>query len=173
MVQMRRVMVMGGLGSGKSTLAHDLAVRLGVPLLHLDAIYYRKGWVKRGEADFVRELEEFCAGDGWVTDGNYLPYCGVRAARADTLVFVDMPRWVCFGRIVRRSLRRMRWVRSDVPPESKNRVRWVFKTLIWGRLEELRAGILRVAEEHRKVRFVHVKSAAEVAAFLEGVGHGA
>ncbi len=41
---MKRVMVIGGPGSGKSTLARRLHAISGLPLFHLDQLYWRAGW---------------------------------------------------------------------------------------------------------------------------------
>lgn len=42
---MRRVMIVGHPGSGKSTLARAMGERTGLPVVHIDQIHWRPGWV--------------------------------------------------------------------------------------------------------------------------------
>jgi len=41
---MRRILVIGIAGGGKSTLALKLGEVLGLPVIHLDAIFWKPGW---------------------------------------------------------------------------------------------------------------------------------
>lgn len=43
---MKRVLIVGSPGAGKSTLAKKLAARTGLPLTHLDDLYWNAGWEK-------------------------------------------------------------------------------------------------------------------------------
>ena len=43
---MKRVLVIGSGGAGKSTLARRLGERLGLEVVHLDALYWQAGWVE-------------------------------------------------------------------------------------------------------------------------------
>jgi hypothetical protein len=45
------------------------------------------------------------AGDAWIADGNYHETLDLRLERADTLVVVDMPWWLCSGRALVRGCR--------------------------------------------------------------------
>lgn len=40
---MKRVMIFGGAGSGKSTLARKIGARTGLPVIHIDPIYWEPG----------------------------------------------------------------------------------------------------------------------------------
>ncbi len=42
---MRRIVVIGTSGSGKTTLARELAGRLNVPHIELDALHWKPNWV--------------------------------------------------------------------------------------------------------------------------------
>ena len=103
---MRRVSVVGNSGSGKSTLATSLAVVLGVPHLELDGVFHQPGWVPLPEDEFRRAVAAAVAGDGWVTDGNYSTVRPLVWARADTVVWLDLPRRTVMRQVVWRTLRR-------------------------------------------------------------------
>ena len=68
---MQRVLVIGSPGAGKSTLSHQLAERTGLPLHHLDQLFWLSGWVERDRDEGRAELAEVLAGERWINDGNY------------------------------------------------------------------------------------------------------
>jgi adenylate kinase family enzyme len=110
---MRRVHVVGTSGSGKSTVAAEVARRLGVAHVELDALHWLPGWTERPTAEFRRLLAEALAADGWVVDGNY----GDQArdlvwAAVDTVVWLDLPRSEVMRQVTARTLRR--WWRREV-----------------------------------------------------------
>jgi adenylate kinase family enzyme len=103
----RRVSVVGNSGSGKSTLARELAATLGVPHLELDSVYHQPHWEPLPLDEFQRVVAARAAEDGWVIDGNY----GSRVqplvwARADTVVWLDPPRYAVMRRVIWRTVRR-------------------------------------------------------------------
>ncbi|MEV4358218.1 hypothetical protein [Nonomuraea sp. NPDC049625] len=104
---MRRVSVVGNSGSGKSTLAAALAGRLGVPWLELDSVFHMAGWTPRPPEEFRAEVDAFTAGDGWVVDGNYSAVRDLVWSRADTVVWIDLPRPAVMRQLLVRTLRRM------------------------------------------------------------------
>src|ERR1700744_3085931 len=117
----RRVSVVGNSGSGKSTLAAALAGRLGVRFLELDSVYHQPGWVPLPAAEYRALVSEAVAGDGWVIDGNYSAVRDIVWARADTVVWLDLPRRTVMRRIIWRTLRR---IAGRIELWNGNRERW-------------------------------------------------
>jgi adenylate kinase family enzyme len=103
---MQRVLVVGASGSGKSVLAHSLAARLGAACVELDAIHHGPGWVPR--PTFAQDVDAATRGSAWVVDGNYSAVRELLWLRADTVVWLDLPRWLVEWQVVRRSL--ARWI---------------------------------------------------------------
>src|SRR5688572_22342824 len=99
---MERVLVIGSGGAGKSTFAKRLAERLGLPLVHLDAIYWRDGWIETPKEEWRGIVARLIGEPRWVMDGNYGGTMDMRLAAADTVIFLDMPRVVCLWRVVKR-----------------------------------------------------------------------
>jgi adenylate kinase family enzyme len=103
-----RVSVIGSSGSGKTTVALALAGRLAVPHLELDGVFHQPGWQQLDRETFQARVRSFTAGPRWVIDGNYVSH-GVAHlvwARADTIVWLDLPRWQVMAQVVPRTLRR-------------------------------------------------------------------
>lgn len=104
---MDRVVVIGTSGSGKSTFARTLAESFDLPLVELDAIHWMPGWEERPTEHFLEMVDAATSGERWVVDGNYSKARDVVWPRADTVIWLDYPRRVVMGRIVRRTLFRM------------------------------------------------------------------
>ena len=102
-----RVAVVGTSGSGKTTFADALARARGVARVDLDAINWQPGWrdLNRDDPDeFARRVSAAIAPDEWVSCGNYGKVRPLLLARATHLVWLDYPRAVVMGRVLRRSL---------------------------------------------------------------------
>jgi adenylate kinase family enzyme len=89
----RRVVVLGSGGAGKSRLALALGERAGLPVVHLDHIFWRPGWTPAPEEEAPSALSKVVAEDRWILDGKFLSRVGSeRLQRADTVVFLDLSR---------------------------------------------------------------------------------
>lgn len=102
---MERVLITGISGSGKTTLAKAVEARSGLPRHELDALHHGPGWVKRPE--FEADVEAFAAESRWVTEEQYHALLGdLLWSRADTLVWLDLPRSAVMRQVIRRSFGR-------------------------------------------------------------------
>jgi adenylate kinase family enzyme len=140
---MQRVLVIGPGGSGKSTVAKKIAGRLGLPLIHLDALYWQPGWRATAEKAWDEVVRELIAAPRWVIDGNYGGTLGARLARCDTVVFLDLPRATCLWRVVKRWLAFRGRSRPDMAPDCPERLSWEFVSWIWTYPWRRRPDILR------------------------------
>jgi adenylate kinase family enzyme len=102
----RRISVVGNSGSGKSTLARELAAALGVPHLELDGVFHQPGWTPLQADEFRQAVSAAVATDGWVIDGNYSAVRPLVWARADTVVWLDLPKRTVMRQVAWRTLRR-------------------------------------------------------------------
>lgn len=100
----QRVVVNGTSGSGKSTLARAIGERLDLPYVELDSLHHGPNWTPR--PSFTEEVEAFTHEKRWVTEFQYDVVRPLLMERADLFVWLDLPRHLVMGRLVRRTLRR-------------------------------------------------------------------
>jgi len=103
---MQRVVVVGVSGAGKTTLARELAMRLGVPHIELDALHWGPGWTEVPKDIRRARAEAVVAREGWTICGNYSALRDLIWPRADTVVWLDYPMRIVLWRVVLRSVRR-------------------------------------------------------------------
>lgn len=172
---MRRVSVIGTPGSGKTTVGRALAEAIGAPFVELDALFHLPDWGEPLPEEFRAKVGDAVAGDTWVVDGNYQAVQDVVWERADTVVWLDLPRGVTMRRLatrtVRRAVTRERLWNGNTEPlanfyrldPERNLLRWA-----WVKHPEYRTGYAAAASdpEHAHLRFVRLRTPAEVADLL-------
>jgi adenylate kinase family enzyme len=177
----RRISVVGNSGSGKTTLAARLAVALAVPHLELDGVFQQPGWQPLPLADFRARVADFAAGDGWVIDGNYSGVQDLVWARADTVVWLDPPRWRVMRQLVPRTLGRMArrtelwngnresWASLFRADPEVSILRWA-----WTQHGAIRAQYRRAQADpaRARLRFVRLATPAQVAEFTRRAAPG-
>jgi adenylate kinase family enzyme len=104
----RRVSVVGSSGSGKTTFAAQLAARLGVRHIELDAIWWGPNWTHLDAETFAAKVDEATSDEAWVCDGNFSAVRPIVLERADTVVWLDLPLGTCLARMLRRTMGRVR-----------------------------------------------------------------
>lgn len=167
---MRRIAVLGSSGSGKSTLARQLGEILGLPVVHMDVLFWRPGWVEAPEEEWRTLHDEAVRGDAWIIDGNYSRTWETRLPRADTIVFLDLPRWRCLWRVLWRRVRYAGRTRPDMAPGCPEKVDREFLAWVWQWHAQHRPRHLAALREYgREKDVVILRSPREVRAFLARV----
>jgi adenylate kinase family enzyme len=142
-----RIAVKGASGSGKTSLAAELARRLGVPHIELDALHHGPNWSEATADEFRARVRAAMDSnpDGWVIDGNYERKLDrLVTDAADTVVWLDLPLPILLVRLWRRTSHR---IRTNEELWNGNRESW--RTAIWGR-ESLFVWTIRSFFRHRR-----------------------
>ncbi len=104
----RFAIVASASASGKTTLGRELARRLDVPFVELDALHHGPGWTEATAEELRAKVEPIVAGAKWVVDGAYRNKLGdLVVEAADTVVWLDLPVRVWLPRLLRRTVRRV------------------------------------------------------------------
>ena len=174
----RRVSVVGTSGVGKSTVASALARVLGADFLELDSLQHQADWTPLPTPEFRARVALAAEGECWVIDGNYRRVQDIVWARADTVVWLDLPRRTVMRRVIWRTLRRIggrvelwngnreRWRNFFTLDKEESVIAWAWQTHASNRAR-YEAAIADPAYGH--LRFVRLRSPAEVRRFLRSV----
>jgi len=165
---MKRILVIGPGGSGKSTFATRLGERLNLEVNHLDRFYWQPGWVKPSPEQWLKTVEELVSRDSWVIDGNFSGTLELRARNCDTIVFLDLSRFVCLWRIAKRLLRYRNGTRPDMAEGCREKIDLDFVLWIWNYSRRSKPKVLRLLREYSQTKkIVRLRSRAEVERFLK------
>lgn len=169
---MKRVAVFGNTGGGKSTLAKKLAELTRLPLHPLDLIEYRVGVGKVPHQEYLRAHADLLLREEWIIDGyGSAASAWERFSKADTLVYINLPLVMHHWWVTKRLLKSPFVAPEGWPAGSPiwsstfscYRTIWLCHRRLTPKYRQL------VAEEAPSKRVHHLKSAAEMGAFLDAV----
>ena len=172
-----RISVVGTSGSGKTTVASEIARRLNIRHVELDALHWKPGWTEASLDEFRRQVDETTSEESWVVDGNYSKVRDIVWGKAETVVWLDLSFRVVFWRILRRTISR---ILTGEELWSGNRERlgaligpdsmplWVLKTY-WRRKKEY-PELLRSAD-YSHLLMIRLTSIQEIREWLDSLSH--
>ena len=160
---MKRVIVIGCPGSGKSTVSRALHNKTGIPLYHLDMMYWNADKTTVEKSVFLERLFAVLEKDEWIIDGNYGSTMELRMEACDTVIFLDYPLDVCLDGIRERRGK----PRSDMPwIETKEDSEFI--EFIKSYSEQQKPKVLELLEKYGDKNIVIFKSREQADAFLNG-----
>ena len=169
---MKRVLVIGGNGSGKSTMARELSLLTGLPLTHLDKLYWTDGWTARSDEEFDTLLLSELEREEWILDGTMRRTLSLRLSYCDTVIYLDFSGWRCFFGTLSRVIKNKGRTREDMGencPERLDRrtLKFIFGTLKYNKKNRKR--IYTAVSEHPNARLVVLKSRRQVKKYLDSI----
>jgi len=166
----KRVMVMGSSGSGKSTMAKRLGELTGLPVVHMDTIWWKPGWVSRPRDEVYAMHATAIAEPEWVFDGNYSSTHEERLARADTVIFLDFNRFVCLFRVIKRWLKHYGKQRPDITEGCPEKIDLPFLWFVFTHFPRKRKQLLSwLANIQPPKQAFHLKGNRAVRRFLQSL----
>ena len=166
-----RIAVIGSSGAGKSTFSRLLGEITGLPVVHLDRLYWHPGWVQTPREQWVEAQRETIEQDKWVIDGNYGSTMDMRLEAADTVIFLDFPRTLCLVRALKRRVQYHGRTRPDLGEGCEEKMDLEFLKWIWDFPKRERGNILSRldAASQRGKAIVHLRSPRQTDEYLRSL----
>ncbi|EPD49748.1 hypothetical protein HMPREF1210_03195 [Paenisporosarcina sp. HGH0030] len=140
----RKILIVGSGGAGKSTLSRQLGERLGLPVVHLDAMFWQPGWNPSPRPEFMERVKKELAKPEWIIDGNYDSTIELRAQYADLTIYLDFSNVVCLYRAFKRAWIYRGTTRPDMGKDCPEKIDWEFARWIWRYPKDARPEMLAV-----------------------------
>jgi adenylate kinase family enzyme len=168
-----RVLIAGVSGVGKTSLAKRVSDVLGIQHTELDALFHGEAWVPR--EGFLADVHALAAAEAWITEWQYAAARPILAARADLVLWLDLPFFtVTLPRVVRRTIRRrarreVLWNGNTEPPlrtfltDPEHIVRWA-----WTTRNKYRAEVPEFGSSRPQLTVVRLQSQRKVESWLAG-----
>ncbi len=161
----QRILLIGCGGSGKSTLARQLGQATGLPVVHLDQLFWRPGWQSVSKEEFDALLAAELAKDCWIIDGNFDRTIPMRLERCDTVIYLDLPRLTCLMGVIRRVITSYGRTRPDMGEGCPERFDLSFLKWVWNFNRDKRGKYLSLLEGCGKDVF-RIRSRRELPALI-------
>ena len=166
---MERILIIGCGGAGKSTLARQLGEKLNLPVVHLDRLYWKPGWVQESREEFDRKLAQELDKGRWILDGNFNRTMPQRMAKCDTVIYLDFPRVTCLLGVMKRILTTYGKVRPDMGDGCPERFDLEFLQWVWNYNKNNREQIYRLLDGANHAQKIILKNRYTVKQFLKNL----
>lgn len=151
---MQKVMIVGCSGAGKSTLANRLGEITGIPVIHLDALFWKPGWVATPRDEWSQVVKNLVKADKWILDGNYGRTLDIRISEADTIIFLDVARSAALFRVMKRRFQYRHRTRPDMADGCQEKIDLQFIKWIWNYRRRKRPAIIAKLDNVRSTKRV-------------------
>ena len=159
---MQKVIVIGCPGSGKSTFSRALHAATGLPLCHLDMLYWNADGTRVPKAVFLERLHQAMEKEAWIIDGNYSSTMELRMQRCDTVFFFDFPAEACLEGIRARKGKE----RPDMPGILSEEDDREFLDFIKSYTTAARPKVMELLDRYSHKRIIIFKSREQAGSFL-------
>jgi adenylate kinase family enzyme len=167
---LKRIMVIGAsAGAGKSTFARQLGEKTGIEVHHLDVLYWKPGWVESGLKEFSDAQREIVKKNQWIIEGNYSNTFEIRAAACDTVIYLEVPLYLCLYRVLKRWVTNLGKTRPDMAAGCREKMDRKFigfiVTTYGPRKRKMNERLDRFEAEGKKV--IVLKNRLDIGSYLE------
>ena len=167
---MERIIIIGCGGAGKSTLARQLGEKTGLPVVHLDQIFWSPGnWQHLDKETFDALLMAEMEKPQWILDGNYNRTIERRLEKCDTVIYLDFNRFICLAGWMKRVITNWGKARADMAPGCNEWFDPEFAKWIWNFNNQKRAIYLNMLSHLEDKKVYILKNRREVRRFLSQI----
>jgi len=153
---MKKVLILGCAGSGKSTFSKLLGQHKNLPVIHLDSLYWKPGWIESTEDEWDKIIDELIHEEEYVLDGNYTRTLKARLEEADTVFYFDYPRYLCLFRVIKRRILNHGKTRVDMAKGCKEKLDSEFIKWIWNFNTVNRPKIIKLLDQVKGQKQVYI-----------------
>ena len=164
---MERILIIGCGGAGKSTLARQLGKLTGLPVVHLDKLFWHPGWVESTKEEIDAKIAAALDEPQWIMDGNYNRTLPMRIQKCDTVIYLDFSRFACLMGVAKRVLTTYGTVRPDMAEGCPERFDLDFLRWVWNFNKNKREQYYRLLNEAEGVETIVLKNRRAVRKFLK------
>lgn len=162
----KRILIVGSSGAGKSTLSKLLSKKWDLPLIHLDTLFWKEGWVPTPKPEFREKNQAELEKDKWIIDGNFDSTLELRASYADLIIFLDFSKILCTYRVFKRALIYRGKTRPDMAPGCKEKIDVEFAKWVWRFPKDVRPHTLDILRNVKETDICILRNPKEVKGFL-------
>lgn len=164
---MERIMIIGCGGAGKSTLAKKLGEKTGLPVVHLDQIYWSPGnWQHLEKDEFDALLMQELQKPRWILDGNFNRTMELRLEKCDTVIYLDFNRITCILGWMKRVVKNWGTAREDMAPGCNEWFDPEFAKWLWNFNKLNRSRYLAILEKQKDKEVYIFRNRRQVRNFL-------
>jgi len=164
----QRILIIGCGGSGKSTFARKLGEATGLPVVHLDKLYWKPGWQPLSKDAFDALLKDELSSPRWIMDGNFDRTIPLRLERCDAVIFLDLPRMVCMMGVLKRVISSYGRTRPDMGDGCPEQFDLSFLKWVWNFNREKRDKYLALLASSGKAVY-RIRSRRELPALIRKI----
>ena len=166
---MERILIIGCGGAGKSTLAQQLGKKLNLPVVHLDKLFWKPGWVASPREEMNEKIRIELEKPQWIMDGNFNHTIPERIKYCDTVIYLDFGRLACLWGVCKRILTTYGTVRPDMGEGCPERFDLDFLKWVWNFNKKNRENYYRLLNETEGIQTIVLKNRRMVKRFLQSL----
>ena len=163
--KLNRIAIIGTPGSGKSTLALKLGPLLNIPVHHLDKHQF-DGKKKTDKETFMTIQKSLLTKNSWIIEGCSQSTFEMRIKEADTVIYLQFPRYLCFWRSFKRPFIQNKTLTDSGCIQGIN---WIFIKYIWNFEKKTNPVVNELKIKYPLVHFYTFKKQSDVDQFLKSL----
>lgn len=167
-MEAKRIAIIGIGASGKSVFARKVAERTKLPLFYMDRLFWKGNWKAVPEEEYLKKHQELVKKDSWIIEGYIEENMANRLSRADIVLYLDYPGWLCAWRVIKRWLMHRKVSRFELPKEALEKFSRKFIWIVFTRAE--RIGIEKSLSIAKPARVIRFRNTSDSDRFLLGQG---
>ena len=145
----------------------QLSEKLDIPVVHLDAIYWKPGWISSQKEEWEEKQRQALSGDKWIVDGNYISSIHLRLEQCDTVIFLNFSKYLCLYNVLKRYFQYRGKTRPDLNSDCPERIDFEFLQWIWNFPRYNTPEILDIlAKQPENLNIYVLESPKEINSFL-------